>query len=253
MPDPEAFGQMSAYNEELAQAGVLLALDGLHPGGSAAHVTVKDGRKTITDGPFAEAKEVVGGYWVIQAKTRAEAVEWASRVPIGEGRGSSCGRSSRSATSRRRSRTQRASPRCRRGRPSSRSDGDGAHGRRHLADRVGPADRRSDPDHARRRRRRGPRPGRAGRGAGDVADVRRSGEPGRLVDGHGEEPRDRPAAAHEARRVAPGGARARLRRAHGDGGRPSTRPHCAGRSRTTSSASSSCAAIPFRRPRRESR
>ncbi len=85
MPDPEAFGQMSAYNEELAQAGVLLALDGLHPGGSAAHVTVKDGKKTITDGPFAEAKEVVGGYWIIQAKTREEAVEWASRVPIGEG------------------------------------------------------------------------------------------------------------------------------------------------------------------------
>jgi hypothetical protein len=84
-PDPEAFSQMSAYNEELNQAGVLLALDGLRPSASAAHVTVKDGKKTITDGPFSEAKEVVGGYWIIQTKTREEAVEWASRVPIGEG------------------------------------------------------------------------------------------------------------------------------------------------------------------------
>ena len=84
-PDPEAFGRMSAYNEELRKAGVLLALDGLYPSAAAAHVTVKDGKKTITDGPFAEAKEVVGGYWIIQTKTREEAVEWASRVPIGEG------------------------------------------------------------------------------------------------------------------------------------------------------------------------
>jgi hypothetical protein len=84
-PDPEAFGRMSAYNEEMRQAGVLLALDGLLPSASAAHVTVKDGKTTITDGPFSEAKEVVGGYWIIQAKSREEAVEWASRVPIGEG------------------------------------------------------------------------------------------------------------------------------------------------------------------------
>jgi hypothetical protein len=81
-PDAEAVAAMSKYNEQLTQAGVLLALDGLHPASQGARIKFDgDGRQTITDGPFSEAKEVIGGYWVIQAKSKEEAVEWASRCP----------------------------------------------------------------------------------------------------------------------------------------------------------------------------
>jgi hypothetical protein len=76
---------MMAYNEELTKAGVLLALDGLHPTSKGARVSFSGGRGKVTDGPFAEAKEVIGGYWIIQAKSKEEAVEWASRCPAGEG------------------------------------------------------------------------------------------------------------------------------------------------------------------------
>jgi hypothetical protein len=76
---------MNAYNEALTRAGVLLALDGLLPPEKGARVRVSGGRKTVTDGPFTEAKEIVGGYWIIQAKSKEEAVEWASRAPIEEG------------------------------------------------------------------------------------------------------------------------------------------------------------------------
>ena len=79
----EAMRAMGHFNEELQKAGVLVSLDGLHPASSATRVTFVDGMKTgVTDGPFAEAKEVVGGYWIIQAKSQAEAVEWASRAPV---------------------------------------------------------------------------------------------------------------------------------------------------------------------------
>jgi hypothetical protein len=64
---------------------VLLALDGLHPDSKGARVRLAGGSKTVTDGPFTEAKEIVGGFWIIQAKSKEEAVEWASRAPIGEG------------------------------------------------------------------------------------------------------------------------------------------------------------------------
>jgi hypothetical protein len=74
---------MMAYNEELTKAGVLLALDGLQPPEKGARVTFAGGRPSVTDGPFAEAKEVIGGYWIIQAKSKEEAVEWASRCPAG--------------------------------------------------------------------------------------------------------------------------------------------------------------------------
>jgi hypothetical protein len=85
-PSAEDVGAMSKYNEELAQAGVLLALDGLHPSSEGARVSYDaGGGPTITDGPFAEAKELVGGYWLIQAKSKEEAVEWASRCPLSEG------------------------------------------------------------------------------------------------------------------------------------------------------------------------
>jgi hypothetical protein len=81
----EDAAQMTTYNEALTQAGVLLALDGLHPASKGARVTVAGGKKTVTDGPFTEAKELVGGYWLIDVKSKEEAVEWASRAPIGDG------------------------------------------------------------------------------------------------------------------------------------------------------------------------
>src|ERR1700755_3052546 len=74
-PSVEAVEAMTAYNEALTQAGALLAADGLH--GDAARVSASG----VTDGPFSEAKELVGGYWIIQAKDREEALEWAKRVP----------------------------------------------------------------------------------------------------------------------------------------------------------------------------
>jgi hypothetical protein len=84
-PDVEAVGQMGRYNEELTKAGVLLALDGLQPPSKGARVALSDGVKKVTDGPFAEAKEIIGGYWIVDVKSKQEAVEWASRCPLGEG------------------------------------------------------------------------------------------------------------------------------------------------------------------------
>jgi hypothetical protein len=84
MPDPKAVAAMMKYNEELQKAGVLLTLDGLHPPSMGARVSFAGGKPKVTDGPFAEAKEVVGGYWMIQVKSKAEAVEWASRCPGSE-------------------------------------------------------------------------------------------------------------------------------------------------------------------------
>jgi hypothetical protein len=79
--DVKALSAMMRYNEELQRAGVLLALDGLHPPSMGARVSFADGKPKVIDGPFAEAKEVLGGYWLIQAKSRAEAIEWAKRCP----------------------------------------------------------------------------------------------------------------------------------------------------------------------------
>ncbi len=81
-PSAEAVAEMSRYNEELRKAGMLLALDGLRPPGDGGSVSFdSEGTATVTDGPFAEAKEVVGGYWIIQARSKEEALEWASRCP----------------------------------------------------------------------------------------------------------------------------------------------------------------------------
>jgi hypothetical protein len=81
-PDLKDMEAMGKYNEELGKAGVLLALDGLTPPSTMrARVTFKSGKSKVTDGPFTEAKEVVGGYWIIQVKSREEALEWASRIP----------------------------------------------------------------------------------------------------------------------------------------------------------------------------
>ncbi len=83
MPDPKAVAAMMKYNEDLQKAGVLLALDGLHPPSMGARVTFPGGKAKVVDGPFAEAKEVLGGYWMIQVKSREEAIAWASRCPGG--------------------------------------------------------------------------------------------------------------------------------------------------------------------------
>jgi hypothetical protein len=84
MPDPRAVAAMMKYNESLQKAGVLLALDGLHPPSAGARVSFSGGKPQVSDGPFAEAKEVVGGYWMIQVKSKAEAIEWASRCPASD-------------------------------------------------------------------------------------------------------------------------------------------------------------------------
>jgi hypothetical protein len=82
VPDLEDMEVMGKYNEQLQKAGVLLALDGLTPPLTmSARVTFKSGKSIVTDGPFAETKEVVGGFWIIQVKSREEALEWASRIP----------------------------------------------------------------------------------------------------------------------------------------------------------------------------
>ena len=81
-PDLKSMEAMGKYNEELGKAGVLLALDGLTPPATmSARITFKGGKSKVTDGPFTEATEVVGGYWIIQVKSREEALEWASRIP----------------------------------------------------------------------------------------------------------------------------------------------------------------------------
>ena len=84
MPDAKAVAAMMKYNEALQKAGVLLALDGLHPPSMGARVSFAGGKPKVQDGPFAEAKEVLGGYWMIQVKSKEEAVEWASRCPASE-------------------------------------------------------------------------------------------------------------------------------------------------------------------------
>jgi hypothetical protein len=84
VPDAKAVAAMMKYNESLQKAGVLLALDGLHRPSMGARVSFAGGKAKVTDGPFAEVKEVVGGYWMIQVKSREEAIEWASRCPGGE-------------------------------------------------------------------------------------------------------------------------------------------------------------------------
>ena len=83
-PDPAQVAAMMRYNESLQRAGVLLAIDSLHPPASGARVHFDGGRARIVDGPFAEAKEVLGGYWLIQAKSREEAIAWAARCPAGD-------------------------------------------------------------------------------------------------------------------------------------------------------------------------
>lgn len=84
MPDAKAVEEMMKYNQALQDAGVLLSLDGLHPPSMGARVSFKGGKPQVTDGPFTETNEVIGGYWMIDVKSRDEAIEWASRCPASD-------------------------------------------------------------------------------------------------------------------------------------------------------------------------
>lgn len=85
LPKPEDFEAMGKFNEELISAGVLLAADGLHPSKEGAMVSNEGGKIRVVDGPFAESKELIAGFWIISAKDKEEALSWARRIPLGDG------------------------------------------------------------------------------------------------------------------------------------------------------------------------
>lgn len=85
MPSTELLERMTAYNEELVKAGVLLAGDGLHPSSRGARVRFQGERRTVTDGPFTESKELIAGYWIWECASRDEAIEWLKRAPFDGG------------------------------------------------------------------------------------------------------------------------------------------------------------------------
>ena len=87
MPSEELIAAMTKYNEELVKAGVLLDLSGLQPSSKGARIKFSGGKRTVIDGPFAETKELIAGYWLIQVKSREEAIEWTRRVPAPHGEG----------------------------------------------------------------------------------------------------------------------------------------------------------------------
>jgi hypothetical protein len=81
MADESIFAAMARYNEELAKAGVLLAAEGLHPSSKGARVKFSGSKRTVVDGPFTETKELIAGFWLIEVKSREEAIEWVKRCP----------------------------------------------------------------------------------------------------------------------------------------------------------------------------
>jgi hypothetical protein len=81
-PPAEVVSAMLKYNEELTKAGILLAAEGLYPSSAGARVVYRDGKRTVVDGPFAEAKELIAGFYLIQVRSKEEAIEWASRCPM---------------------------------------------------------------------------------------------------------------------------------------------------------------------------
>ena len=87
MPSEELLSAMGKYNEELLKAGVLLDLASLHPSSEGARIKFSGGKRTVVDGPFTESKELIAGYWIIQVKSREEALEWAKRAPNPYGEG----------------------------------------------------------------------------------------------------------------------------------------------------------------------
>jgi hypothetical protein len=85
MPSTELLAEMGKFNEELARAGVMLAGEGLHPSSEGVRVRFEGKRKTVIDGPFAETKELVAGFWIWQCKSKDEAIEWLKRAPFQDG------------------------------------------------------------------------------------------------------------------------------------------------------------------------
>jgi hypothetical protein len=85
MPTEQMLADMAKYNEEMVKAGVMLAGDGLQPTSKGARVRFSQGKPTVIDGPFTESKEIIAGYWLIQVKSKQEAIEWARRVPFVDG------------------------------------------------------------------------------------------------------------------------------------------------------------------------
>ena len=84
LPSAELLTEMGKFNEELVKAGVMLAGEGIHPSSKGARVKFHGGKKTVIDGPFAEAKELVAGFWLWQCKSKEEAIEWLKRAPFEE-------------------------------------------------------------------------------------------------------------------------------------------------------------------------
>ena len=85
VPDAKLVAEMSKYNESLLKAGAMLSGEGLHPLSMGARVSFSGGKPKVIDGPFTEAKEVIGGFWILQVKSKAEAIEWAKRCPMPDG------------------------------------------------------------------------------------------------------------------------------------------------------------------------
>jgi hypothetical protein len=85
LPDEKVLNDMAKYNEEMVKAGVMLAGDGLQASSKGARVRFSKGKPSVIDGPFTETKELVAGYWLIQVKSREEAIEWARRIPFEDG------------------------------------------------------------------------------------------------------------------------------------------------------------------------
>ena len=249
-----------------SKAGVMLAGEGLHPSSKGARVRFSGGKRTVIDGPFAETKELIAGFWLWQVKSKDEAIEWVKRCPNpmdGEseieirqvfeaedfgaeltpelqgagGAPARAGRSRRPVAHVTATVSIRRAPRDRGG----------------LADRVGPADRRPRADRARRRPGRGARAGRARRRARAVAGVGRPGQPGRLAHGHREAPRDRPLRRDKRARAQARGARPRARDPSRRWPSRTSTPRSTTTSATTCCAWSSRPAIRCSRPRRASR
>ena len=85
LPDGKLLAEMGRFNEEMVKAGVMLAGEGLHPTSRGARIAFSGGKSTVIDGPFTESKELIAGYWLIQAKSKDEAIAWMQRAPFGEG------------------------------------------------------------------------------------------------------------------------------------------------------------------------
>jgi hypothetical protein len=85
LPGPEVLAEMGKYNEELVNAGVMLAGEGLHPSSKGARVRFSGGERTVIDGPFTESKELIAGFWLIEARSKEEAIEWVKRAPFDGG------------------------------------------------------------------------------------------------------------------------------------------------------------------------